>query len=108
MVVTRRAGRSLRVLWIVAGLLMVTGAGHRMLAAPDAEGEAPSSAGTDGAYATGATPGFTNSSSIAIQIGGIAGIAPNGRHDLSRLGLRAMIAGSLAAFMTAAIAGMLL
>jgi CNT family concentrative nucleoside transporter len=58
--------------------------------------------------ATYALSGFANFSSIAIQIGGIGGIAPSRRHDLSRLGLRAMIAGSLAAFMTAAIAGMLL
>jgi concentrative nucleoside transporter, CNT family len=58
--------------------------------------------------ATYALSGFANFSSIAIQIGGIGGIAPNRRSDLSRLGLRAMIAGSLAAFMTATIAGMLL
>lgn len=58
--------------------------------------------------ATYALSGFANFSSIAIQIGGIGGIAPSRRPDLSRLGLRAMIAGSLAAFMTATIAGMLL
>jgi CNT family concentrative nucleoside transporter len=58
--------------------------------------------------ATYALSGFANFSSIAIQIGGIGGIAPSRRSDLSRLGLRAMIAGSLAAFMTATIAGMLL
>ncbi len=52
--------------------------------------------------------GFANFSSIAIQIGGIGGLAPERRHDLSRVGLRAMVAGSLAAFMTATIAGMLL
>ncbi len=57
--------------------------------------------------ATYALSGFANFSSIAIQIGGIGGIAPSRRHDLSRLGLRAMIGGSLAAFMTAAVAGML-
>ncbi len=57
--------------------------------------------------ATYALSGFANFSSIAIQIGGIGGIAPGRRSDLSRLGLRAMIAGSLAAFMTAAVAGML-
>ncbi len=55
-----------------------------------------------------ALSGFANFSSIAIQIGGIGGLAPSRRHDLSRLGLRAMVAGSLAAFMTATIAGMLL
>ncbi len=51
--------------------------------------------------------GFSNFSSIAIQIGGIGGIAPSRRSDLARLGLRAMVAGSLATFMTATIAGML-
>ncbi|MGH7503634.1 MAG: NupC/NupG family nucleoside CNT transporter [Longimicrobiales bacterium] len=55
--------------------------------------------------ATYALCGFANFSSIAIQIGGIGGIAPNRRSDLARLGLRAMVAGSLAAFMTATIAG---
>jgi len=52
--------------------------------------------------------GFANFSSIAIQIGGIGGLAPDRRRDLSRLGLRAMIAGNLAAFMSASIAGMLI
>src|SRR5690606_23779503 len=51
--------------------------------------------------------GFANFSSIAIQIGGIGGIAPARRSDLARLGLRAMIGGTLAAFMTATIAGMI-
>jgi CNT family concentrative nucleoside transporter len=58
--------------------------------------------------ATYALCGFANFSSIAIQIGGIGGIAPTRRSDLARLGLRAMVAGSLAAFMTATIAGMLI
>ena len=58
--------------------------------------------------ATYALLGFANFSSIAIQIGGIGGIAPNRRSDLSRLGLRAMIGGNLAAFMSACLAGMLL
>ncbi|NJD20054.1 MAG: NupC/NupG family nucleoside CNT transporter, partial [Gemmatimonadetes bacterium] len=52
--------------------------------------------------------GFANFSSVAIQLGGSGGLAPSRRHDLSRLGLRAMIAGTLASFMTATIAGMLL
>ncbi len=55
-----------------------------------------------------ALSGFANFSSIAIQLGGIGPIAPSRRHDLSRLGFRAMVAGSLAAFMTATIAGMIL
>ncbi len=58
--------------------------------------------------ATYALSGFANFSSIAIQIGGIGGIAPSRRKDLSQLGLRAMIAGSIAAFLTATVAGMLL
>ena len=58
--------------------------------------------------ATYALCGFANFSSIAIQIGGIGGIAPSRRSDLSRLGLRAMIGGTLAAFMTATVAGAIL
>jgi len=49
--------------------------------------------------------GFANFSSIAIQIGGIGGMAPERQGDLSKLGLRAMIAASLATMMTATIAG---
>lgn len=55
--------------------------------------------------ATYALCGFANFSSIAIQIGGIGGMAPGRQGDLSRLGLRAMIAASLATMMTATIAG---
>jgi len=55
-----------------------------------------------------ALSGFANFSSIAIQLGGIGGLAPSRRHDLSKVGLRAMVAGTLAALMTATIAGMLL
>ncbi len=58
--------------------------------------------------ATYALCGFSNIGSIGIQIGGIGGIAPERQADLALLGIRAMIAGSLACFMTAAIAGMLL
>jgi len=58
--------------------------------------------------ATYALCGFSNFSSIAIQIGGIGGMAPERKSDLARLGLRAMIAGSLACFQTATIAGILL
>jgi CNT family concentrative nucleoside transporter len=57
--------------------------------------------------ATYALSGFANFSSIAIQIGGIGGIAPQRRSDLSRLGLRAMVGGTIAAFLTATVAGML-
>ncbi len=52
--------------------------------------------------------GFANFSSIGIQLGGIGGIAPERRSDLARLGFRAMLGGTLAAFMTACIAGVLI
>lgn len=58
--------------------------------------------------ATYAMCGFANFSSIAIQIGGISPMAPERRSDLARLGLRAMIGGTLAAFMTACVIGMLI
>ena len=58
--------------------------------------------------ATYALCGFSNFSSIAIQIGGIGAMAPSRKADLARLGLKAMVAGSLATFQTATIAGMLL
>jgi len=51
--------------------------------------------------------GFANSSSIAIQLGGIGGLAPNRRPDIARLGLRAVLGGTLATMMTATIAGVL-
>ncbi|MCC5921513.1 MAG: NupC/NupG family nucleoside CNT transporter [Cyclobacteriaceae bacterium] len=51
--------------------------------------------------------GFSNFSSIAIQIGGIGGMAPNRQGDLSRLGLRALLGATLACMMTATIAGVL-
>ncbi|HET8550313.1 MAG TPA: nucleoside transporter C-terminal domain-containing protein [Bryobacteraceae bacterium] len=52
--------------------------------------------------------GFANLSSIAIQIGGIGALAPTRKSDLARLGLRAVAAGTMANFMSACIAGMLL
>lgn len=52
--------------------------------------------------------GFANFGSIGIQIGGIGGIAPRRRADLARLGIRAMIGGTLAMMMTACVAGILL
>jgi CNT family concentrative nucleoside transporter len=60
-----------------------------------------------GVIATYALCGFANFSSIAIQIGGIGSLAPSRRADLARFGLRAMIGGLLASFMTATIAGAL-
>ncbi len=58
--------------------------------------------------ATYALCGFSNFLSIGIQIGGIGGLAPERRQDLARLGLRALAGGSIACFLTAAIAGLLL
>ena len=52
--------------------------------------------------------GFANFTSIGIQIGGLSALAPNRRKDFARLGFKAMIAGSLACFQTAAIVGVLL
>ena len=57
--------------------------------------------------ATYALCGFANFSSIAIQIGGIGGIAPDRRSDLAKFGLRAVLGGTLATMMTATIAGVL-
>ena len=58
--------------------------------------------------ATYALCGFANFSSIAIQIGGIGALAPGRKSDLARLGLRAVAVGTMANFMSACIAGMLL
>jgi len=58
--------------------------------------------------ATFALCGFANLSSIAIQIGGIGSLAPERKHDLALLGFRAVAAGTLANFISACIAGMLL
>jgi concentrative nucleoside transporter, CNT family len=58
--------------------------------------------------ATFALCGFANLSSIAIQIGGIGALAPSRKSDLARLGLKSMFVGTLANFMSACIAGILL
>jgi CNT family concentrative nucleoside transporter len=58
--------------------------------------------------ATFALCGFANFGSIGIQIGGIGALAPNKRGELARLGFRAMLAGTMANLMSAAVAGMLL
>jgi CNT family concentrative nucleoside transporter len=55
-----------------------------------------------------ALAGFANFSSVGIQLGGIGALAPERKHDLARLGFRAMIAGTLANFLSATIAGILL
>src|SRR5258705_13904740 len=56
--------------------------------------------------ATFALCGFANLSSVGIQIGGIGALAPNRKHDLAKLGFRAMIAGTLANFLSATLAGL--
>lgn len=58
--------------------------------------------------ATFALCGFANLSSIGMQIGGIGALAPNRRNDLARLGLRAMLAGTMANLMSASIVGVLM
>ena len=58
--------------------------------------------------ATYALCGFANFSSIAIQLGGIGALAPTRKGDLARLGMRAVMAGTMANFMSACIAGMLI
>jgi CNT family concentrative nucleoside transporter len=55
-----------------------------------------------------ALAGFANFSSVGIQIGGIGALAPSRKSDLAKLGFRAMLAGTLANFMSATIAGILL
>lgn len=51
--------------------------------------------------------GFANFGSIGIQVGGIGSLVPERRHELARLGMRAMLAATMANFMTAAIAGLI-
>jgi CNT family concentrative nucleoside transporter len=58
--------------------------------------------------ATFALCGFANFSSIGMQIGGIGALAPNRRDDLARLGIRAMLAGTMANLMSASIVGLFL
>ncbi|HEV2234857.1 MAG TPA: NupC/NupG family nucleoside CNT transporter [Terriglobia bacterium] len=58
--------------------------------------------------ATYALCGFANFSSIGIQIGGIGSLAPSRKQDLARLGFRALLAGTLANYLAAAMAGLLL
>jgi CNT family concentrative nucleoside transporter len=66
------------------------------------------SSGSSFVIATFALRGFANLSSIGIQIGGVGALAPEREHDLARLGLRAVAAGSLANYLSVSIAGMLL
>ncbi|MBM3436606.1 MAG: NupC/NupG family nucleoside CNT transporter [Bacteroidetes bacterium] len=52
--------------------------------------------------------GFANFSSVAIQLGGIGALAPNRKADLARLGLKAMVCGTLASYISATLAGILM
>tara|TARA_Y100000590_G_scaffold438627_1_gene561673 strand:- start:619 stop:1218 length:600 start_codon:yes stop_codon:yes gene_type:complete len=52
--------------------------------------------------------GFANFGSIGIQLGGIGGMAPKRRRDLSKIGLKAMVAGAIASWLTATVAGLLI
>ncbi|WP_343956788.1 nucleoside transporter C-terminal domain-containing protein, partial [Nesterenkonia xinjiangensis] len=72
--------------------------------APQAEGFSVKSQ----AVITFALTGFANFSSMAILLGGLGGIAKNRRSDIAQLGLRAVLAGTLANLMSASIVGMLL
>jgi len=71
------------------------------------EGEGALSPRTS-AIATYALCGFANFASVAIQIGGIGTLAPGRRADLAKLGLRAMVGGLLACYLTATVAGLLM
>jgi CNT family concentrative nucleoside transporter len=51
--------------------------------------------------------GFANFSSVAIQLGGIGALAPSRRADVAKLGIKAMIAGTMASYISAALAGIL-
>jgi CNT family concentrative nucleoside transporter len=65
---------------------------------------------TDRSYklAAFALTGFANFSSVGIQLGGIGAMAPNRRHDLARLGMKALFVGFTATLLNAAVAGLLL
>ena len=71
------------------------------------EGEGALSPRTS-AIATYALCGFANFGSVAIQIGGIGTLAPDRRADLAKLGLKAMVGGVLACYLTATVAGLLM
>ncbi|MGZ0175077.1 MAG: nucleoside transporter C-terminal domain-containing protein, partial [Planctomycetales bacterium] len=57
---------------------------------------------------TYALAGFANFASVGIQIGGIGSLVPERQKDLARIAVKAMLGGTLACFMTACIAGILL
>lgn len=96
----------------VAGLIGVKTILNEFVAfgqfAGDLKNQAVSISPRSALIASYAVVGFANFSSIAIQIGGIGGLAPDRKSEIARLGLRGMIAGNLSAFMSACWAGMLL
>lgn len=71
-------------------------------------GESPAISERAEIIATYALCGFSNLGSIGIQIGGISAIAPSRQQDLAQLSVRALVAGSIACFMTACVAGILI
>ncbi len=84
------------------------GAGRHHASAPalaSASGEKTPRSVTIASYAL---CGFANFGSLAILLGGIGGLAPSRRGEVAELGLRSILSGSLATFMTACVAGMLL
>ncbi len=97
------AGELLGIKWFATEFIA-----YQRLGEWSAEGSGVELAERSKTILTYALCGFANFASIGIQLGGIGGIAPDRRHDLAKLGLRAMIGGSLAAFMTACIAGIIL
>lgn len=82
--------------------------GDAIVTPGDAIDSLPSISDRAATIATFALCGFSNLGSIGITVGGISAIAPGRQQDLARMGFRAMVAGSLTCFMTAAIAGILL
>ena len=71
-------------------------------------GETPTISERAEIIATYALCGFSNFGAVGIQIGGISAIAPERQSDLARLSLKALVAGSIACFMTACVAGILI
>ncbi len=88
---------------MVVNELVAYGSLAQMLGDPSVE-----LSGRSVVIATYALCGFANFGSIGIQLGGIGGIAPSRKRDLAQIALRAMIGGTLAAFMTATVAGVLI
>jgi CNT family concentrative nucleoside transporter len=92
----------------VGGLLGTRTILNELIAFRDLGGLKSAMAPRSFTIATFALCGFANLSSIGIQLGGIGALAPERRGDLARLGLRALLAGTLANFLSACIAGILL